>query len=120
MKHPLRIILLVACAVFAWWMWNVLFPNPKTVIRKRLIEVARVASFQQNEGNLTRLANVAKLANFFTEQVEIKVDLPGPDLPSIHSREELQAAAMAVRSSGRTVEAEFLDIDVKIQSSESA
>ena len=56
MKIVFRFVLLAALMALGVWLWFVLFPSPEKIIRQRLTELARTASFSSGEGNLARLA----------------------------------------------------------------
>ena len=97
-----------------FWLWSVLFPNPQKVIRNRLIKAARLASFSASEGNIARVANIEALGTYFTDEIEIKVDVPNYESHTFTRREELTQAAMAARSVVGSVKADFPDITVDL------
>ena len=55
MKILFRLILLAVVAAAGVWLWTVLFPGPEKVIRRRLAEIARLASFNASESPLAAL-----------------------------------------------------------------
>ena len=115
MKGKLSQIILVAVLVFLGvLLWRTLFPNPARVIRKRLIELARAASFSGKEGLLAKAFNTEQFASYFDENVEILVDVPGRAQQNLYGRNELMQAVMAVRSAISSLSVEFLDINVSL------
>jgi hypothetical protein len=108
----MRVILAVVLLGAAGWGWKTYFPSPENVIRKRLMAVAQTASVQGTEGNLAKLAKVQSLANYFTQDVEIAVDVPGYHVPSIAGRDELLQLALAARSRGEPIQLEIVDVSV--------
>jgi hypothetical protein len=114
MKKVLSFILLLALLGAAFWLWTIFFPNPKQVVRNKLNAVARLASFTPNEGNISRMASVQRMAGLFTPDVQVVVDLPNGESHTFGSRDELmQAMAMAKRFANG-IKAEFLDMDIEM------
>lgn len=93
------------------WAWNFLHPGPEKVIKKRLAELARTVSVDSNEGQLRRLARAQSLADFFSPDVEVIVDVPGFHVQTIEGRDELMQAAVAARSRG-TLKVKLVDVTV--------
>jgi hypothetical protein len=114
MKKLLSLILLVAVLGVAAWLWTVCFPNPKQAVRNRLNQVAQLASFSANQGNIMRVANVQKLGRLFAEDVQVMVDIPGTESHTFTSREELMQIAMAANRLSSGLKAEFLDINIEM------
>ncbi len=114
MKIIFRIVLLAALAALGVWLWTVLFPGPETVIRQRLMKLARTVSSSPNESDLTRLAVARSVAGFFSTTVELNVDLP--ELGQHHSldREEITQAALMARSRAGGVRVKFPDINITV------
>ncbi|MEY2427389.1 MAG: hypothetical protein QOJ40_274 [Verrucomicrobiota bacterium] len=110
-----RGVVLAVLVVAGIWGWRILFPSPEQVIRKRLIEIARVASFSGKEGSLTKLSKVQKLSTFCTSDVEITVEWPGHSTQSLSGREEVLQAAAGLRSMIGSLMVEFLDTTVTVQ-----
>ena len=107
--------LLVAGVLFAlgFWGWRVFFPSPEAVIRKRLGELAKAASFSSNDGLLAKAWNVSILAEFFTPDVQVTLDVPGAQ-HTISGRDELLQAAVGARTSVSSLTVEFPDVKVTL------
>src|SRR5580693_4362660 len=115
MKYIVRFILLAGLALLGLWAWSVFFPNPETVIHRRLVKLAQLAAFSGNEGHLTTVANVERLGTFFAEDIKVNIDVPGIETETFVRREELQQAALAARSSGVSVsKLKFQDINITV------
>src|SRR6202042_2940896 len=99
-----------------FWAWSILFPNPQKVIRSRLNKIARLASFSGNEGNFSRVAAVEKLGAYFTEEIEIMVNVPNEESHTFNRREELMQAALAARNVISALKVDFPDINVDLDS----
>jgi hypothetical protein len=111
MKWP-RLLLLAVVAALAGWVWVALHPNPEKLIRKQLEGVAHAASFGPNQGALAKLADAESLADYFSTNVEIKIDLPGHQEHRLMGREEIPPAALAARGTVRGLSVSFPDITV--------
>lgn len=109
-----RGVLAVVVAAAAFWAWQVLFPSPEKVIRKRLAEVARLATFGPNEAPLAKLSNSQKLLSHFASEVELKIDVPGRAQQTAVGTEELRQAVMAARSQLSGMSVDFVDIGVRV------
>jgi hypothetical protein len=115
MKYLIRLILLAGLALLGLWAWSVFFPNPVTVIHRRLVKLAELAAFSANEGNITAVRKVEQLGAFFAEDIKVSVDVPGIETETFVHREELQQAALAARSSAVSVsKLKFQDINITV------
>lgn len=102
-------VIIVAVGV---WLWLTFFPGPEQAIRKRLSEVAQLSSFAGNEGQIAKVANAQKLSTFFTQDIEISVDVPGEQRQRLSGQDDLLKAAMAVRTYLSSLKVELLDINI--------
>jgi hypothetical protein len=114
MKIIVRLFLLALLCVVGFWIWCVFFPNPEKVIRDRLTKTARLASFSAGQGNISRVAAIEALGNYFTEEIEIKVDVPNYESHTFNRREELMQAALAARSAISSLKVDFPDMKVDL------
>jgi hypothetical protein len=114
MRTVFRIILLAALVALGVWLWFVLFPSPEKIIRQRLTELARTASFSSDEGNLARLAAAQSLAGYFATNVEINLDVPGRLQHRLMGRDEIQQAALGARSTLSGMKVHFPDINITV------
>ena len=114
MKIVFRVILLAALIALGIWLWFVLFPGPEKIIRQRLTKLARIASFSSAEGNLARLAAAQNLAGFFATNVEVDINVPGRIQHTFTGRDEIQQAALGVRSTLSGLKVTFPDINITV------
>ena len=112
-KWIFRIILAGVLVALCFWGWRVFFPSPEELIRKRLGELAKAASFSSNEGPLAKALNASMLGAFFTPDVQVTVNVPGSQ-HTISGRDELLQAAMGARSAVGSLSIEFPDIKVVV------
>jgi hypothetical protein len=110
-EWSIRVLLLAALVALGFWGWHVFFPSPEKVIRKRLGELAKVASFSPKQGLLAKAWNASELGEFFTLDVQVTVDVPGTQ-HTISGRDELLQAAVGARSMVSSLSIEFPDIKV--------
>ena len=111
MKWP-RLLLLALVVGLLAWAWVALHPSPEKLIRKQMDGLAHAASFGPNQGALAKLAGAENLANFFSTNVEIKIDVPGHQEHRLMSRSEIPQVAMGVRASVRSWSVAFPDVTV--------
>lgn len=115
MKHWVARLIIAAIVITAgYWLWTIFFPPPEKVIRQRLQEAAKLASFTHTEAPLARLSNSQKLANYTTADVNLIINAPNRRDYSINGRDELFQGLMAARSNMTGLTVEFLDIVVKV------
>jgi hypothetical protein len=107
-------ILLLAVLSVGFLVFRTLFPAPQKVIRKQLVEMARIASFDVNEAPLAKLMNSQKLASYFADGVEASLDTPGRGQQVFSGREELIQAATAARTQLSSLKIQFPDIAVTV------
>lgn len=116
MKHLFRLLLVAGVILLAWWAWTVFFPSPQAAIQRRLNNLAKAASFSAGEGNIASLMNVEKLCGFFSDQVDVKVDVPGYQAEELVGRDELKQAAMAAHGLIHGLKASFPDMRIEVAS----
>jgi hypothetical protein len=114
MKILFRLALVAALAGVVWWGWGKLFPKDEEVIRQRVNRVAALITFDGEEGNFAKVANVEEFANLFDMEVEVVVDTPGYAQQILTGRTDLRQQAFAVRSAISSLEVKFLDLNVTV------
>ena len=116
MKWAWRALALLATVGLCIYVWTLLFPRPERMIRKRLSELSKVVSFKANEAPLAAMANASKVADFFTRDIQIRVDVPGGSAQIINGREELFEIAHRVRLMGGSLDVQLFDINLVVAS----
>jgi hypothetical protein len=112
-KWLFRLMVASVLVALGFWGWRVFFPSAEKVIRKRLGELAKAASFSSNEGLLATALNASMLGGYFTPDVEVTVDVPGTE-HTISGRDELLQAAVGARSTVSSLSIAFPDIKVVV------
>ena len=109
-----RVLLAGGLVALGMWAWTALFPSPERVIRKRLTELAKVATVSGNEAPLAALLNSEKVAGFFTADIEVNLEVPGRAQQVFSGRDDLVQAAKLLRSAAGALNVEFYDIIVTV------
>lgn len=112
MKIVVRLLLLAGLLALGLWLWTVLFPSPEKLIRKRIAQVASLASFSTGEGLVKQGLRVQSLANCFGAKVEVAIDRPGNQHHELAGRDEIVQTAMLARQNFRWLKIELLDPNV--------
>lgn len=115
-----RLVFLGTVIAVIFWSWEYLFPRPELIIRKRLSQLAAAASIPANETPLTKLAKSRQLAELFTGDAQVTVDVPGRATQSFSGREEVQQAALGARAIFNTLRVQFVDVNVRVDSNKSS
>ena len=114
MRRILRASLLVALVVLGFFAWRFFFPNPERVIRSRMNELAKAASFPAKEGELAIPLNASKLAGFFTPDVQVSINLRGQTAQTFSGRDQIFQAAIRARAFANGLTVEFSGVQVTL------
>jgi hypothetical protein len=106
-------LILIAMVVVSWTVWR-LFPSDETKIRRELQKLSELATFTGKEGNFKRVAAASRLADHFTVNAEIVVQVAGVDLQGLHGRAEIQQVALAGMARAGGVKVDLYDMVVKV------
>jgi hypothetical protein len=111
MQKSFRLILCASIIGLGLWGWRTWFPTPEEIIRSRLRKLAAIASFEPQQGMVSRTYYAQKIVGFFTPDVVIDFDSRGYEAMTINGRDELQQKVLAAtRFVG--VKVEFLDVNI--------
>jgi hypothetical protein len=114
MKIILRVIVVIALAALAVWLWTIFFPSPEKAIRKQLVKLAQDVSFSQNENNLVKIADAQSVADFFSSNVEVNITIPEHEQETIAGRDEIRTAALASLQEVTELNVKFPDVNVTV------
>lgn len=98
MNATRSIVVAVLALAVAFGLWRVLFPGDEALIRRQLDALAKFASFPANEAPLMKLSNAAKVAGFFTADVELALANWEAGRIELKGREDLRQAAVGARN----------------------
>jgi hypothetical protein len=115
MQKSLRLVVAAALIGLGIWGWRTLFPSPARVIRARLLQLARTASFESREGIVPRGLKAQKLPDFFTPDVVIRVETRAYGARTWNGRDEFLSELGPIMQGYRGgVRVEFMDISVTL------
>jgi hypothetical protein len=109
-----RLLLALVLLGLGFWLWQFLFPNPERLIRKQLTELAQAASVPANEAPAAGAWNAMRLADFFTTDVQVRIEAAGHGPQSFDGRDELIRAATAARSQISGLQIEFPGMNIVV------
>jgi hypothetical protein len=115
LKRLVRLGLAVVVLAAAVWLWMVIFPGDEAVIRKRVGELARTASFTPDEKPVSKLANASHLASFFSSDTVLRFHGGMSGERQIQGRDELRQLAALVRNNIAAVEVRMLELTVSVE-----
>ena len=113
-KWILRVFLAAILAGIGLWLFNVFFPSPEKVIRKRLQALAEAASFKGNDAPLVKLSRTQELGTFVLPDVSISIEIPGRNVFTINGRDDLLELAGGARFATQGLDVQFVDINITV------
>jgi ketosteroid isomerase-like protein len=114
MKIAIQIVLVAAVVAAGIWLWTFLHPSPQQVIRSRLNEMARDASFDTHQGMLAAFASARTVGDFFSTNVEVTLNLPGNQDWTLNGRDEVVQKIMAAHAMVSELKLDFPDLNVTV------
>lgn len=117
MKSVIRLVQITLLLALVFWLWTIFFPSPQKIIRQRLNHLAANVSFSKDDGSLaklTGLAGAANIADFFSTNVAVNVDIPGHEQHNFAGRDEITQAALIARHELSSLSVKFPDITVTL------
>ena len=114
MKIILRLLLLALVCGLGFWLWGVLFPSPRKIALKKVNEIAAITTIKANDSNLARAGRAARLANLFAPNAQIVLHIQDLASRSLSGRNEIQQAALAGFSRGKSLKVQFFDITTTV------
>jgi hypothetical protein len=116
----MRLLGLAAGAALGVWLWMALHPSPERLIRRQLAGVADAVSFGPGQGSLARLAAAERLGDFFSTNVDVRIDVPGRQEHRLAGREEIQQAALAARASLHALRVTLPDVVIIVDADQAS
>lgn len=107
----LVVVVLTSYFTYQWWF------NPRRAIARRLANLAASLSIPPGESDLSRVARLSQLRQFFTDGVRIR---GGRDRAELTSREAVLGAAAAWPSPPGGATVAFVDAQVELTDATSA
>ena len=114
MQKSVRILAALAVIGLAFWGWRVFFPSPEAAVRSRLTALAERASFGPSEGTVAKATSLFALMDYFTTNVEVRVEARGFGSHTFNGRDELMEYAKWLRTRYAAAKFEFIDMNITI------
>ncbi len=120
--NPLRrkILLVTAALTLALGLgaWLRFSQDPRTralrEIQARLLEVATITSFKEQDPPFVKLGYAGKLSEYFADTIELDITLGARSAHETISRAQLKDGAASLRATNRGLQVEFIDIVVDV------
>lgn len=109
MKVASRVILILILGMLGFWLYTVFFPNPEKVVLKRIASLAKAATVNSSDGNITRAAKVSSIISYFSTDAEIHVDGREVGNKTITGRDEIREIAAGGMANVSALEVQFDD-----------
>jgi hypothetical protein len=90
------------------------FSGDEGQIRAQLKQLESLTSFPENEGNLQAVGRAKQLSELFAEAVTVDIRAAGLHISQTGGRQEIMQAAMAAQSQVGAVEANLIDVTVRL------
>jgi len=90
------------------------FQSPERAIRSRLNNLAEEASFGQMEGTLSKATGLFGLLDYFTTNVEVRVEARGFGAHTFNGRDELMEYVKFLRVHFSSMKLELVDINITV------
>jgi ketosteroid isomerase-like protein len=114
--NVVRLVVALLAVIGGWLAWKTLFPSEEQRIRARLDQIVDTVNAPSSD-DLGKLADAARLASFFTDDVTID---PGPPYPTMRGRDAVVAAAAAAGRAAGGFELSFADVQVAVGDGDTA
>ncbi len=104
-------LLALVVGVFTWWLW------PESVelqLRRELLELARLNSFEPNENAIAKQRAIGKTKTLLSPEISLQINLQNQPTTRITGRHELMEHVQQVRFGVPKLHIEFLDIKIEV------
>jgi hypothetical protein len=114
MKIAVQLAVAAAAVAAGLWLWTTIFPSPQHIIRARLNEMARDASFNSSQDAQDGYAAAQTVGDFFSTNVEIILNTPGSPDRTLTGRDQIIQTLIDVQESVTKLEVDFPDLNVTV------
>ncbi len=108
MKIAIRIVLLAIAIGLCTWLWIYLHPTPQEAIRRQLAALAKSATLEKTEGNITAALRANEFSEFFGREVMLNME-PRVLFPDSVERSEIARIMLRLRTESRSLDVKILD-----------
>lgn len=114
MQKPFYLLGTLIAIALGIWGWRTFLQTPERAIRSRLNHLAEEASFGQKEGTLGKATSLFSLMDYFTTNVEVRVEARGFGTHTFNGRDELMEYVKWMRIHFSSMKLDLLDINLTI------
>jgi ketosteroid isomerase-like protein len=114
MKIAIQLFLVTVAAVVGIFLWTIIFPSPQHVIRARLNEMARDASFTDGQSSLSGYLAAQTIGAFFSTNVQVVLNDPGTMVDTLNGRDQIIQTMIGIHQSVNNFKVDFPDINVTV------
>ncbi|HEY3760913.1 MAG TPA: hypothetical protein VGN23_04135 [Verrucomicrobiae bacterium] len=114
MKIVVQLAVVAAAIAAGLWLWTSVFSSPQHVIRARLKEMARDASFSDSQSIQDGYAAAQTVGDFFSTNVEITLNVPGSPGRTLNGREQIVRTLINLQESVNRLKVDFPDLNVTV------
>jgi hypothetical protein len=112
MKIAVQLFLVAVAAVAGIFLWTIIFPSPQHLIRARLNEMARDASFNNGQSAVSGYLAAQTVGGFFSTNVQVILNDPGTLDRTLTGRDQIVQTIFGIHQSVSNFKVEFPDINV--------
>jgi hypothetical protein len=114
MQKPISLLATLIVVGLGIVGWRVFFQSPERAIRSRLNHLAEEASFGQKESTLSKATGLFGLLDYFTTNVEVRVEARGYGAHTFNGRDELMEYVKWLRVHFSSAKLELVDIEITV------
>ena len=114
MKIAVQFVLVAVVVVAGICLWTVIFPSPQHIIRARLNEMARDASFNDGQPALSEYLAAQTIGGFFSTNVQVVLNDPGSLVDTLNGRDQIIQTVIGIHESVNNFKVDFPDINVTV------
>jgi hypothetical protein len=114
MKIAVQLFLVAVAVVAGICLWPIIFPSPQHIIRARLNEMARDASFNDGQSALSGYLAAQKVGGFFSTNVQVVLNDPGTLVDTLTGRDQIIQTMIGIHESVNNFKVDFPDINVTV------
>ncbi len=108
MKLAIRLALLAIAIGLGTWLWIYLHPTPLEAVRRQLVALAKCATLEKREGNISAGLRANEFSEFFGRDVALNME-PHAIFPDSIERSEIAKVMLTIRTTYRSLDVKILD-----------
>lgn len=108
MRLAIRLVFIALAIGLCTWLWIYLHPTPQEAIRRRLGELAKSATLEKREGNISAGLRADEFSGFFGREVALNME-PRALFPDSIERSEIAKVILTIRTTYRSLDVKIID-----------